>query len=160
MWPRRTLEGDSSLEVHEVKSIGPSRVGSFRRVVLVIHQGRELDPEIGDTVPGDRHPLLQRPRSTKQDLLIAILGNLPGVDGMRLLNVDHEERDPLPIGSVESVQSGNLPPERGSSVAAEDEYDRFRAAEGRECRHRSALERAQSELGGVVTLLQVSAPRP
>jgi hypothetical protein len=51
--------------------------------------------------------------------------HLPDVAGMRFGDVDHQERDLLSVLLVELVESGNLPPEGRSSVAAEDEHNRL-----------------------------------
>lgn len=44
---------------------------------------------------------------------------------MRFKNVDHEKSDLAAVLIIELVEGGNLPPERWSGVAAEDEYDRL-----------------------------------
>jgi len=44
---------------------------------------------------------------------------------MRFKNVDHEKSDLAVVLIIELVEGGNLPPERWSGVAAEDEYDRL-----------------------------------
>jgi len=50
---------------------------------------------------------------------------LPDIAGVRFENVDDEERDSLTVLVVELVESGNLPPEGRSGVAAENEHDGF-----------------------------------
>jgi hypothetical protein len=50
---------------------------------------------------------------------------LPDIAGVRLCNVDYEESHPVPILLIKFVESGNLPPERRSGVASENQHNRF-----------------------------------
>jgi hypothetical protein len=45
-------------------------------------------------------------------------------------DVDDVESDLILVLIVESVESGNLPPKGRSSIAPEDEHDRFLATQG------------------------------
>jgi hypothetical protein len=58
-----------------------------------------------------------------------IVGIFPEVGGVRLADVNDIERRVILVLLVEFVEGGNLPPERRSSVAAEDEYDGLLAAQ-------------------------------
>jgi hypothetical protein len=51
---------------------------------------------------------------------------------MRFADVHHVEGDLISILLVERVESGNLPPERRSGVAAENQHHWFLAAHGRQ----------------------------
>jgi hypothetical protein len=44
---------------------------------------------------------------------------------MRFRDVHHQESDLVPILLVKLIESGNLPPEWRSSIAAEDEHYRL-----------------------------------
>jgi hypothetical protein len=44
---------------------------------------------------------------------------------MRFQNVDRQKGDLALVLVIKLVESGNLPPERWSGIAAEDEYDRL-----------------------------------
>jgi len=52
--------------------------------------------------------------------------HLPNIAGMRFGDVDHQESNFALILIVELVEGGNLPPERRSSVAAENHDYRLR----------------------------------
>ena len=51
---------------------------------------------------------------------------------MRFQNVDHKKCDFALVVVIQLVESGNLPPEGRSSVAAKDENHRLVRGEGRE----------------------------
>ena len=59
----------------------------------------------------------------EEHLLAQVDGELPAVSGVSLLDVDDEEIDLIAVLAVELVESGNLPPEGRSSVAAEHQHD-------------------------------------
>jgi len=44
---------------------------------------------------------------------------------MRLADVDDEEADPISVLFVQFIESGSLPPERRSSITAEDQDHRL-----------------------------------
>lgn len=62
-------------------------------------------------------------RIGKKHLLAHVDGQLPAIGGMGLLDVDDEEIDAVTILAVERIEGGNLPPERRSSIAPEDQHD-------------------------------------
>jgi hypothetical protein len=55
---------------------------------------------------------------------------LPDVARMRLDDVDDQERNAVAVLIVELVESGNLPPEGRSGVAAEHKHHRLLCGEG------------------------------
>jgi hypothetical protein len=64
-------------------------------------------------------------------LLFNIALHLPDVAGMRLGDVDDQERDLISVLVVELVEGRNLPPEGRSSIASKDKHNR--AALGGQC---------------------------
>jgi len=68
-------------------------------------------------------------RTREEDVIGEIVGIFPEVGGVRLADVNDIERRVILVLLVEFVEGGNLPPERRSSVAAEDEYDGLLAAQ-------------------------------
>jgi len=50
---------------------------------------------------------------------------LPAIRGVRLLDVDHEERDMVTVAAIDVLQAPDLGPEGGSRIAAKDEADRL-----------------------------------
>ena len=75
---------------------------------------------------------------------------MPQVAGMRFADVHHVERDLILILFVELVESGNLPPERRSRVAAENQHNRFLAAHGRQLK-RALWSGLSSEKSGAMS---------
>jgi hypothetical protein len=66
---------------------------------------------------------------------------LPDIAGMRLDDIDNQEGDVLVVLVIEFVESGNLPPEGRSSIAAEDQYDMLVRRQGREVNIGGLVER-------------------
>ncbi len=66
----------------------------------------------------------------EDDVVVQIVGILPDVTGVSLANVHDVERHPIFVLLVEFIEGRNLPPERRSSVAAENQDDWFLAAHG------------------------------
>ena len=62
-------------------------------------------------------------------ILFFIYRQLPGIAGMRFLNVDQIECDLLLVPIIDFVQVGNLPAKRRSGVTTEDQHDRLFASE-------------------------------
>ncbi len=58
-------------------------------------------------------------------MILEVVGILPGVAGMRLLDVNGEKRGIGFVLVVQGAQGGNLPPEGGSRVAPKYQDDRF-----------------------------------
>jgi hypothetical protein len=60
---------------------------------------------------------------------------------MRLDDIDDQEGDALVVLVIEFVETGNLPPEGRSSIAAEDQHDRLVRRQGREVNIGGLVER-------------------
>ena len=72
-----------------------------------------------------RHGLMFRvtPVLLEQDPFGHIPLDLPAIRGVRLLDVDDEERDSVTVAARDVLQVPNLGPEGGSRIAPEDEAD-------------------------------------
>jgi hypothetical protein len=67
---------------------------------------------------------------TSEDNFVAYIAlHLPDVAGMRFEDVNGIELRLVSELLIQLIESGNLPPERRSSVTAEDEHNRFAVAE-------------------------------
>ena len=75
--------------------------------------------------------MLETLRAGDRNFFFDVVRILPGVDGVRFLDINNVEGDPVLVLLVQLVERGNLPPERGSGITSEDEYDRFLTAKGR-----------------------------
>jgi len=91
----------------------------FGRIAELVEHSRKFDPKFPHASPGDECPLFFRLWAGKNHLVFDIAFHLPHVAGMRFGNVDNQERDAPAIPLVKLVEGRNLPPERGSGVAAE-----------------------------------------
>jgi len=110
------------MPVDQVNAIRPAGVGSFRAVAEFVEHGGKLDPKLAHAGAGNECPVLFVLRAGEYDLVVNVALHLPNIAGMRLQNVDDEEGHLAAVLIVKSVESGNLPPEGRSRVAAEDEH--------------------------------------
>jgi hypothetical protein len=111
--------------IDQIKSIWPRRVCLLGGVAKFVEHGGNVDSQLAHTGAGDETAFFFTPGAGEDDVVLNIALHLPDVAGMRLGDVDHQERDLLSVLLVELVESGNLPPEGRSSVAAEDEHNRL-----------------------------------
>ena len=114
------------MTVDQVDALRPSRVSAFGLVVESIDYRRKLDAQLADAGSRDLAAFLIIFRTCEKDFVLEVALRLPDIGGMRLCDVDNQERDLLPVLIVELVERGNLPPERRSSIAAEKQHDRLR----------------------------------
>jgi len=129
---RLALVGHAAVSIDQVDAVWPAGVGALGGVVESVDHCRELDPKFANTTSRHLAALVVIARAGENDLVLQIALRLPHVAGMRLDNVDNQERDLLVVLIVKLVERGNLPPKWWSSVAAENEHDRLRRGERRE----------------------------
>jgi hypothetical protein len=142
---------DPVVGVDQVQAVGPASVGALGRVAeLVEHRGK-LDSQLAHAGAGNLPTLLFISWAGKNDLVLYIALHLPHVAGVSLQDVDHQEGDLAVVLVCELVESGNLPPEGRSSVAAENENDRFLGGESRELDAVGFVELEQREVGSGIT---------
>ena len=115
----------------QVEAIWPTRVGALDPVVDAVHERGHFDRELHYTGLRRFHALVGRLRGREQDAIGDVGRNLPQIDRMRLLDVDDEERDPIAVLRIKTIELGNSRAKRRSSVAAEDEDDRLLTIFGR-----------------------------
>ncbi len=70
--------------------------------------------------------------TSEDDVIVQIVGILPDITGMCFADVHDVERDSVLILFVQLIEVGNLPAERRSGIAAENQDDWFLAAHGRQ----------------------------
>lgn len=114
---------DSALRVDEVQTVWPPGIGAFCHVTEIIDHSRQLDAQAIDAGPGEGDTLGIISRACKDEFFFDIVFRLPDIARMGFQDVDDQERNTIAILLVKAVQGGNLPPERRSCVAAEDQYD-------------------------------------
>lgn len=121
--PGSAFEGNTPLLVDHVQAVWPAGIRFLCCVFDVVEQCRDFDLEPTHTGVGHGLALGVGLRVGVNDALPLVDGELPAIARMRFLDVDDEELGAIFVLAVEIVEGGNLPPERRSSVAAEDEDD-------------------------------------
>jgi hypothetical protein len=122
--------GDAALAIDHVEAVGPAGVIALGGIVEGIHDGGKVNSQFDDAELAHFTALGDIFWAGEDDVVVEIIGILPNVTGMRFTDVHHVKRDLILILFVELVESGNLPPERRSGVAAENEDHWFLAAHG------------------------------
>jgi hypothetical protein len=141
------LVDDMPRGIDKVQPIWPCRVGGLRRVSEFIEHGGNLDPQLAYAGSGDIFAFLLVARAGEHHLVFDVALHLPDVARVRLCDVNHQKADAVAVLVVELVESGNLPPERRSSVAAEDQGDWFSLSrEGRKLDLACFVELGQREI--------------
>jgi hypothetical protein len=143
----RAFEDDTVVGIDEVKSVGPSGVGAFGGVAELVEHSGELDAELANAGAGDDGALFFVLRAGEDHVVFDVALHLPDVAGVGFEDVDRQERDLAVIVVVEFVESGNLPPEGRSSVAAEDEDNWLLGGERGELDGLALIELEEREVG-------------
>jgi hypothetical protein len=154
--PGLALVNHAVVSVDQVNTLRPSGVRALGLVVESIDHRRKLDTQLSYTCSRDLAAFLIIFRTCEKNFVLQVALRLPDVGGMRLRDVDNQERDLLSVLIVELVERGNLPPERRSSIAAEKQHDRLRSRQRRELYGGGFVELPQGEVGRHVTSLQMS----
>ena len=113
------------MSVDEIDTIGPSGVGALGSVAELVEHSWKFDSELPHTGASDQAALLFVLGASKNDFVLDVALHLPDVARVSFENVDDQKGDAISILIEEFVKGGNLPPERRSSVAAEDEDNRL-----------------------------------
>jgi hypothetical protein len=110
----------------QVKAIRPTSIRRLHLVIEAIDQRRKLDSELTYASSRNRCPLGLILGTCKQHSILDIRLHLPNVRGMCLEDINRVERNSVFVLIGQLVQSGNLPPEWRSCVAAKYQHHRFR----------------------------------
>jgi hypothetical protein len=137
--------------VDQVHAVGPAGVGRLGGVAEFVEQGRNLDSQLAYAGPSHRGAFVFVFRSREDDLIFDVALHLPDIAGVCLCDVDHQKLDLIFVLIIELVEGGNLPPERRSGVAAEDEHHRaLLRGEGGELHVRGFVQLGQGKIGSGV----------
>jgi len=121
--PRLALVGDPSVLINQINPIRPARVRTFGSVVEIIEHRRKFDTELAHARTGDQTAFVFVTRACEDHVVLDVALHLPYVARMRFENVDRQKCHLLAVLVVELIESGNLPPEGRSSIAAEDQHN-------------------------------------
>jgi len=146
-WARGRFEGDAAIAIDHVEAIGPAGVGAVGGVVNRVHDGGKFYSELHDAKLAEFAALVETFRTREEDVIVEIVGIFPEIRCVRLADVNDIERRAIFVLLVEFVEGGNLPPERRSSVAAEDKYDGLLAAQGRQLEMALVVGAFEREIG-------------
>ena len=116
------LKRNAPAAVDQIEAIRPASVCSLHSIIQAIHERGKLDFQASYTGARYRYALGHVARAAKEHLIPDVALHLPDIRGMGLKDVDRIEIDLSLVLLRKLVQGGNLPPERRSSVAAEDEH--------------------------------------
>ena len=155
-WAGFALVSDPVVLIDQIDSIRPACVGALRLVVESVDHCWELDSQFAHAAAGYLGALVEVLGAGENNFVFQIALGLPDVAGMRLDDVDNQERDLLVVLVIQLVEGGNLPPEGRSSVAAEDEDDRFRCGERGEFYIRRLVELDERKIGRRIAGLQIA----
>jgi hypothetical protein len=150
-WAGLALVDDSPCGIDQIEPVRPSGVRGLCRISEFIEHGGNFNPELAHTGSRDGLTLLLIARTRKYNLVFDVALHLPHVARVRLGDVHHQKADAVAVVVIELVESGNLPPEGRSSVAAEDQRDWFPlCGEGRKPYLPRFVEVCQCEIGSGV----------
>ena len=137
--------------IDQVKAIGPCGISLFGGVAELIEHGGHLNAQLAHAGAGYGGAFFFAPGTGKDHLIFDVALHLPNVAGMRFGDVDNQKRNLAAVLAVELVEGGNLPPERRSSIAPENEHDRLMLrGQCRELYVRAFVELRQREVRGAV----------
>src|SRR4029078_13485079 len=130
-------------------------------IVGFVNQRWHFDPEFDDAEVSDFVTLLGGLSAFEKDAILDVVLELPGVDRVRLLDVDNVERDPVAIVAIETIERGHRPAEGRSSVAAKHEDDGPIASVRRKGNAPGAvLRRTQAEVWSQIALSKIATAGP
>jgi hypothetical protein len=114
------------VRIDQIDAIRPACICLFRRVAKLVENGGKFDIEFSHASPGNKRTLFFSLRATENDCVFNIALHLPHVARMCFRNVNHQESNPAAVLLVKRIESGSLPPERRSGVAAEYQHHGLR----------------------------------
>jgi len=130
--PGLALVQNTTIRPDQIESIRPSGIGGFDLVIEAIDHRRKFDAEFSHAGAGDRSAFGLVLGTSEENLIADITLHLPYIGGVGLKNVDRVKVDFALVLLRQFVQGGNLPPERRSSIAAEDQHHRSFRPQGAE----------------------------
>lgn len=157
--PRLAFVEDASVPRDQIKTIGPTGIGRFNAIVEVIDDSRKLYAQGADASVcyGDALSLITR--TSEEHPIADVALHLPDIGGMGFEDVHGVEIGFALILLRQFVEGGNLPPERRSSIASENQNNRsFRPQRRKPDRHLT-FEPLDREIGRGIARAECSFAR-
>jgi hypothetical protein len=146
--PGAALVGDATLRVDQVEAIGPGGESLLSSVAEFVEHRWNADTQLAHTGSGHEGAFFFALRAGEDDAVFDVALHLPDIAGMRFGDVDNKKARAVFVLVEELIESGSLPPEGRSGVAAEDEHHGLLVIELRE-----------ADAGGFVELEQIEVRR-
>jgi hypothetical protein len=138
--PRAARVRNPRAGVDDVDPLGPRCESVADRVVHVVHQHRQRQPESLDTGARRCKSVLEGGVIRKQDVVFEVRLQLPAVRRMCLGDVDERERRFVPVAPIQRLDIAGPATKRRSGEAAEDEDERAPVGQCPEWHGRAVLE--------------------
>jgi hypothetical protein len=150
------LIGNAAVGVNQIKAVGPACIGPFRSVAKLIENAGNFYAELSHAGSGNIGAFFFVLRIGKDDLVFYVALHLPNVAGMGLGDVDNQESHAVLVLLVKFVEGRNLPPERRSRIAAENQHNGLLLIQGGELNLFGFVDLKQGEIWRGITDLQSS----
>ena len=155
---RLALISDAPIPVDHIETVRPGSVRAFSGVSEVVNQRRDFDGKLRNTSLSHGAPLPQAFVAADGNFFFEVRFFLPGIDGVSFLDIDHEKLSARLVLLEKLVERRDLPAERRSSVAAEDQDDGFLFAEGGKLDEGFLVTGGKQEVGRAVPSVRQARP--
>jgi hypothetical protein len=149
----------AAVGIDQINAVGPAGICLLGGVFELIQNSGKLNSEFAYASAGDLGALVFILRAGKDNIVFNVAFHLPHVAGMRFYDIHRQESHAVAVLLVKLIEGGNLPPERRSSIAAEDEHDRLLGQQIRQLHLPGFVELLQREIRSRVTHLKCSGTR-
>ena len=143
-----------ALRGDQIDAVRPARISLFGRIAKLVEHSWKLNPKFPYASPSDEGAIFFSFRAGKDNLVFDIALHLPNVAGMRFGNVNNEESNAPAILLVKLIEGRNLPPERRSGVAAENQNHRLPLVQHGELNSLTFVQLEQREVGRLISDLK------
>ena len=150
------LVRDAAVGVNQIKAVGPACIGPLRSVARLIKNAGNFYAELSHAGSGNIGAFFLVLRIGKDDLVLYVALHLPDVARMGLGDVDNQKSHAVLVLLVKFVEGRNLPPERRSRIATENQHHGLLLIQGGELNPFGLVDLKQGEIWRGITHLQSS----
>src|SRR5438477_5570131 len=145
------LVGDAAVAANQIKAVGPACIGSLRSVAKLIKNAGNFYAELSHAGSGNIGAFFFVLRIGKDDLVLYVALHLPDVARMGLGDVDNQKSHAVLVLLVKFVEGRNLPPERRSRIATENQHHGLLLIQGGELNPFGLVDLKQGEIWRGIT---------